>query len=135
MQLHNLSIKYKKAKRVARGGKRGKTSGRGTKGQKSRAGHRIRPAQRDYLIRLPKLRGYRNSTKSPANLILNLAELSEIKVEVINRDSLKAHFGKKFRNEIKILGNGEIKKAIKVEGIKISKIAKDKIEKAGGSVK
>ena len=135
MQLHNLSIKLKKAKRVARGGKRGKTAGRGTKGQKSRAGHRIRPAQRDYLIRLPKLRGYKNNPKGPANLILNLAELSEIKGEIINRDSLKIHFGKKFRNEIKILGNGEIKKAIKVEGIKISKIAKDKIEKAGGSVK
>ncbi|MBU4348625.1 uL15 family ribosomal protein [Patescibacteria group bacterium] len=134
MQLHNLSIKCIKPKRVGRGGKRGKTAGRGTKGQKSRAGHRIRPAQRDFLIRLPKLRGYKNNPTSQPNLILNLDELEKIKGEVVNRASLKAYFGKKFRNEIKILGNGKIKKAIKVEGIKISKIAKDKIEKAGGSV-
>ena len=78
MQLHNLSIKNKKEKRVARGGKRGTTSGRGQKGQKSRSGHRIRPAQRDLLIRIPKLRGYKNKPKSKFNLVLSLAELEKI---------------------------------------------------------
>jgi len=135
MQLHNLSIKNKKGRRVARGGKRGTTSGRGTKGQKSRSGHRIRPAQRDLLIRIPKLRGYSNKPKSEANLILNLSDLSGIKADVINREALKVHFGKKFQDEIKILNKGEIKKAVKIEGIKVSKAAKEKIEKAGGTVK
>lgn len=135
MQLHNLSIKNKREKRVARGGKRGTTGGRGTKGQKSRSGHRIRPAQRDLLIRIPKLRGYSNKPKSEENLILNLPDLSGIKADVINREALKAHFGKKFREEIKILNKGEITKAIKIEGVKVSKAAKEKIEKAGGIVK
>ena len=135
MQLHNLPIQNKQEKRVARGGKRGTTAGRGTKGQKSRSGHRIRPAQRDLLIRIPKLRGYRNKPKSESNLVLNLSDLSKIKADVINRDALKAYFGKDFRNEIKILDTGEIKKAVKIEGVKVSKGAKAKIEKAGGSVK
>jgi large subunit ribosomal protein L15 len=135
MQLHNLSIKNKKEKRVARGGKRGTTSGRGQKGQKSRSGHRIRPAQRDLLIRIPKLRGYRNKPKSMFNLILKLSDLEKINADVINKASLKTYFGNDFRNEIKILSNGEVKKPLKIEGIKISKVAKEKIEKAGGSVK
>lgn len=135
MQIHNLSIQNKQEKRVARGGKRGTTAGRGTKGQKSRSGHRMRPAQRDLLIRIPKLRGYRNKPKSDFNLVLNLSDLSKIKADVINRDALKAYFGKDFRNEIKILDKGEIKNAVKVEGVRISKGAKIKIEKAGGSVK
>lgn len=135
MQLHNLSIKNRKEKRVARGGKRGTTAGRGTKGQKSRSGHRIRPAQRDLLIRIPKLRGYKNKPKSEFNLVLHLSDLAKIKADVINRDALKVYFGKDFRNEIKILDKGETKKAVKIEGIKISKGAKEKIEKAGGSVR
>jgi large subunit ribosomal protein L15 len=135
MQLHNLSIKNRKEKRVARGGKRGTTSGRGQKGQKSRSGRRIRPAQRDLLIRIPKLRGYRNKPKSMFNLVLNLSDLEKVKADVINKASLKAYFGNEFRNEIKVLGKGEIKKAVKIEGIKVSKSAKEKIEKVGGSVK
>lgn len=135
MQLHDLRIKNKKTKRVGRGGKRGTTSGRGTKGQKSRSGHRIRPAQRDLLIRIPKLRGYKNKPIKEFNLILNLDQLQKIKADIINREFLKDFLGKEFRNEIKILGKGEINKAIKVEGIKVSKNAKEKIEKAGGSVK
>ena len=47
----------KDAKRIARGGKRGRTSGRGQKGQKSRSGRKIRPAIRDLVQRTPKLRG------------------------------------------------------------------------------
>ena len=135
MQVHNLSIQNKQEKRVARGGKRGTTAGRGTKGQKSRSGHRIRPAQRDLLIRIPKLRGYKNKPKSNFNLVLHLSDLAKFKTDVINRDALKAYFGKDFRDEIKILDKGEIKKAVKIEGVKISKGAKEKIEKAGGSVK
>lgn len=59
MKLHEIrssSRSYKK-RRVGRGGKRGKTSGRGTKGQKSRAGRRIRPQIRDVMKKFPKKRG------------------------------------------------------------------------------
>ena len=66
MQLHTLqplnSLKGKK--RVGRGGKRGTYSGRGQKGQRSRAGRKIRPAMRDLIQRLPKLRGAGNKRKS-----------------------------------------------------------------------
>jgi len=69
MQLHDLKPLHpnKSSKRVGRGGKRGTTSGRGTKGQRARAGHRIRPAERDLIQRLPKLRGFANKPKRKKN--------------------------------------------------------------------
>lgn len=59
MQFHNLQAKTKRkyARQVGRGGTRGKTSGRGTKGQNARAGHKKRPELRDIIKRIPKLRG------------------------------------------------------------------------------
>lgn len=65
MQLHEIQPFHKNRdkKRVGRGGKRGVTSGRGTKGQRARAGHRIRPAERDLIQRLPKLRGFKNKPR------------------------------------------------------------------------
>lgn len=65
MQLHELQPLHpaKNEKRIGRGGKRGTTSGRGTKGQKARSGHRIRPAERDLIQQLPKLRGFKNKPK------------------------------------------------------------------------
>jgi large subunit ribosomal protein L15 len=59
MQLHELQPEHYNSdkKRIARGGKRGRTSGRGQKGQKSRSGRKMRPAIRDFVQRLPKLRG------------------------------------------------------------------------------
>lgn len=62
MQLHEVVPihKNKSKKRIGRGGKRGTYSGRGMKGQKSRAGHKIRPAIRDLIQRTPKLRGAKN---------------------------------------------------------------------------
>ena len=73
MQLYELkpNHKNKKHKRVGRGGKRGTTSGKGTKGQKSRAGHRIRPAERDLIQRLPKLKGFNNKPKGKKHKIIN----------------------------------------------------------------
>ena len=67
MQFHTLKrkTKNKKARQVGRGGTRGKTSGRGTKGQNARAGHKKRPELRDLIKRIPKLRGRgRSSLKS-----------------------------------------------------------------------
>ncbi len=59
MQFHNLNARSKRkyTRQVGRGGKRGKTAGRGTKGQNARAGRKKRPELRDAIKRIPKLRG------------------------------------------------------------------------------
>lgn len=67
MQFHTIKRKTpnKKSRQVGRGGTRGKTSGRGTKGQNARAGRKKRPELRDFIKRVPKLRGRgKNSLKS-----------------------------------------------------------------------
>lgn len=67
MQFHSLKRKTpnKKSRQVGRGGTRGKTSGRGTKGQNARAGNKKRPELRDFIKRVPKLRGRgKNSLKT-----------------------------------------------------------------------
>jgi ribosomal protein L15 len=67
MQTHTLRPKTKRMRsaQVGRGGKRGKTAGRGTKGQNARAGRKKRPEIRDFIKRFPKLRGRgKNSLKS-----------------------------------------------------------------------
>jgi large subunit ribosomal protein L15 len=139
MQLNTLKPKHEaKAKRprVGRGGKRGTTAGKGTKGQKARSGHRIRPAMREYIQRLPKLRGYANKSTQDVPTLITLEKLSALKQTAISRKALVE--AKMIRSEgerVKILGNGEITKAITVEGVPMSASAKAKIEKAGGSVK
>ena len=121
----NSKQKNRREKRIGRGGKRGTTSGRGTKGQKSRSGHRIRPAERDLLIRLPKLRGYRNKSISEKIRGVNVGMLEKME---------GAEFSKANIGSVKILGAGELKKKISIKGLPVSKSAKEKIEKAGGSV-
>ncbi|MEK9180076.1 MAG: uL15 family ribosomal protein [Patescibacteria group bacterium] len=145
--LHNLSSIQKRAQRVGRGGKRGTTSGRGTKGQKSRSGRRIRPAERDLIIRIPKRRGLGksgpNKPTSPASKIFNLKDLSlVIKVHAKKGEfTLDKKFlleagllPRRFSGDVKILGEGEMGMPIRVEGLKVSKSAKAKIERAGGRV-
>jgi len=145
MKLHELK-KDKAAKKVAirvgRGGKRGTTSGRGQKGQKSRSGHKMRPAERDLIIRIPKLRGFRHAPVSDANLVLNLGDLDRkfkagSKVaSIVEMESLKAVglVPKRYSGKVKLLSDGEITIPITVKGIKVSKSAKEKIEKAGGKI-
>lgn len=58
MQAHQLQSSHRRARRIGRGGKRGSYSGRGIKGQRSRAGHRIRPAVRDVIKKIHKRRGF-----------------------------------------------------------------------------
>jgi large subunit ribosomal protein L15 len=145
MQLHQLqSGRGKDKKRVGRGGKRGTTSGRGQKGQKSRSGRRIRPAERDLILRIPKRRGFRNKPKAPKPAIFNLRDLSLVlkansvagRAVRLNKDFLMQAellpWG--FKGEVKILGEGEVSVPVSVEGIEVSKGAKIKIEKAGGKV-
>ena len=127
MNLFNRSKqKNTPKKRIGRGGKRGTTSGRGTKGQKSRSGHRIRPAKRDLLIQLPKLRGYRNKSIRAKFAVINVGNLNKLKETLLTKKNL---------GKVKILGGGDLTKAVTVEGLKVSKSAREKILKAGGSVK
>lgn len=75
MQLHELPSIKKRSQRIGRSGKRGSYSGRGVKGQKSRAGRRLRPAERDIILRIPKRRGFRNMPKFVKPTVLNLGQL------------------------------------------------------------
>ncbi len=137
MQIHEIKPKNKAKtkKRVGRGGKRGTYSGRGVKGQKSRAGRKMPPAIRELIKRYPKLRGYSFSPLSET-FSLNLDTLEELfkEGEEVNRASLVRRGVVKENMTLKILGRGEIKKALTVKGFKMSKSAKEKIEKAGGKI-
>jgi len=141
MQLHELQpkTKFKSRKRVGRGGKRGTYSGKGQKGQKSRAGHRIRPAERDFIQRLPKLRGFKFKPLKEKPVVLNLGFLtSKIKSGIINREALlAAGLISKSEKNVKIVGQkkgNEPIKAVEISGLKVSKKLKEEIEKSGGKV-
>jgi len=138
MQLHQLKPihKNKNRKRIGRGGKRGTYSGRGLKGQKSRAGRRIKPATREMLSRLPKLRGVKFRTLKPKAKIINLGDLErKLEGDIIDRRVLiESGLIKKSDEDIKILSEGEPTRAFKVSGLKVSKKAREKIEKAGGEI-
>jgi len=147
MQLHQLKSigKKKKRKRVGRGGKRGTYSGRGQKGQKSRAGVSLKPAIRVFIKRYPKLRGYKFKSKTKNQkskiVILNLDILEKKFKEgetVSSETLLERKIIRKMRvrlPKVKILGRGEITKKLILEGCQLSKTAKEKIKKAGGTIK
>lgn len=146
MQLHTLKRKTpnKKSRQVGRGGTRGKTSGRGTKGQNARAGRKKRPELRDFIKRMPKLRGRGvsplKSIQKNASAV-NLKTISELfkAGEVVNVVSLveKGAVRSKKREamRVKILGNGELDKKVVFEGVEISNAAKAKIEAAGAEIR
>jgi len=139
MQLHQLqpTIKSKNKKRIGRGGKRGTYSGRGQKGQKARAGRRIKPGYLETIKRLPKLRGFKNKSLKEKPAIINFDDLEKkIKNNIINREELiKAGLIRKSDKRVKILSQGEIKRPFQIEGIEISESAKKKIEEKGGKIK
>ncbi len=142
MQLNQLekTKKQKTKKRVGRGGKHGTFSGRGVKGQKSRAGAKIRPAWRDLIKQIPKRRGYKFKPASHHLKIINLGVLDKFfgDGEVVNVQSLldRKLIGKiKGRlPEVKILGGGGLKKKLSFVGFTLSKSAKAKIKNAGGNI-
>ena len=145
MKLHTLPTSHKRSQRIGRGGKRGTTAGRGTKGQKSRSGSHMRPAERDLILRIPKQRGFRNKQKTDTVKVFNLEEIMA-KIQPLAKAGglvevdaviLKAAgmLGKNFKGFVKILGDGEVTMPLAVKGLKVSAGAKAKIEKAGGSVK
>jgi large subunit ribosomal protein L15 len=88
MKLHSIETKRKHPRRVGHGGKRGTTSGRGQKGQKSRSGHVIRPAIRDILLRIPKKRGFRNKPTSDVIAEVNMSRIIAKSAVVIGKDGV-----------------------------------------------
>jgi large subunit ribosomal protein L15 len=142
MQIHNIKrkTKNKKSQSVGRGGKRGKTSGRGTKGQKARAGGKLRPEIRDFIKRLPKLRGYSFNSIYKKSISINLGAIDKAfsDNEAVNPQTIAekgvVNLKKGTKLVIKILAGGEITKKVNVSGCAVSLGAKTKIEKAGGTV-
>ena len=147
MKLNTLNIKIKKPKkRLGRGigSTKGKTSGRGHKGQKSRSGVAIKSfegGQMPLYRRLPK-RGFHAIRKKNIT-ILNLDQLQKYITQktlsisnLISIAELKnKNILKNKKDKIKILGKGDLKDKVNIEVNFISKSAKEKIEKNGGLIK
>ena len=148
MQLNQVQSETprKYSKRVGRGSKRGKTSGRGTKGQNARAGHRVRPEIRDMLKKLPKRRGY---GKNRARTV----DSSTVKPRAVNLKAIEGPYGAGEKvtpqtlfekglvsrsagrlPHIKILGDGEFSKRVTISGCTVSGTARAAIEKVGGTI-
>ncbi|MEJ0053851.1 MAG: uL15 family ribosomal protein [bacterium] len=148
MQFNNLKSNHSRPKStvVGRGGKRGKTSGRGGKGQTARAGHKIRPEMRDIIKKLPKRRGYgRNRSRTvrrdrggyaPVNLAAleaTFAAGDAVTPSILVKKGLvRALSGR--APLVKILGTGELTKALSISGCEASASARKAIEAAGGSL-
>jgi len=144
IRLHNMRTRPGSKHRVKRLGcgessGHGKTSGKGHKGQKARSGGSIRlgfeGGQMPLIRRLPK-RGFNNAAFHKNYAIVNLTDLASFKEgTVVNEQMLRE--AKLLRGNgagLKILGDGELKHALTIEADKISASAREKIEKAGGSV-
>ena len=140
MQLHDLAPApgaHRKRRRVGRGtgGKGGKTAGRGTKGQLARGS--VKPGfeggQLPLTQRLPKLKGFVNPFRVEYNVVnldaIEVAEGSQVTPETLRKAGLVHHKGL-----VKVLGQGELTRAVHVSAHAFSKSAARAIEAAGGSV-
>jgi len=147
MQLNTLTSKnFKSRKRLGRGigSTKGKTSGRGHKGQKSRSGVAIKSfegGQMPLYRRLPK-RGFKSIKNKKDIAMINLSRIQEIinkqKTAIDNKINLsnlkKSKLINKKYKKLKLLGGGDLKLKLDIEVNFISKSAKEKIEKLGGKV-
>jgi large subunit ribosomal protein L15 len=143
MKLHELknvkgAIHRKKRVGCGEGGGHGKTSGRGGKGQTARSGGSIRPGfeggQVPLYRKLPR-RGFNQAQFRTEAAVVNLDDLkaiaddiTEINAQVFADNGLL----RKDETYVKVLGNGEITRSLKITASKFSASAKEKIEKAGG---
>ena len=148
MKVHQIETHERRARtrRVARGGKRGTTAGRGQKGQKSRAGRKLRPALRDLIARIPKHRGFRNKIKAPKPHTVQLARLQQkvkplLEGTATNKHVVDATVLKQLRlvparhhGSIKVIGQSKSDVVLTLKGIECSEGVKAAIEKAGGKV-
>lgn len=142
MRLHELknvkgAVHRRKRVGTGEGGGRGKTSGRGGKGQTARSGGGIRVGfeggQMPIYRRLP-IRGFTNIFKEKFTAV-NVGSLAKVEGSIVNRETLIAAGLLRPNVELfKVLGTGEIDRAVTVHAHGVSEAAKAKIEKAGGSV-
>ena len=141
MKLHHLrpAEGSKKRKiRVGRGesGRRGKTAGRGTKGLKARSKVRrgFEGGQMPLQRRMPKLRGFRNPNRVEYTVI-NVERLNDFDAgTTVTADDLRTRGLVKHRGKVKVLGEGEIDRALTIQAHAFSLGAVEKIKAAGGSV-
>ena len=143
MKLHEMknvagAVHRKKRVGCGEGGGHGKTSGRGGKGQSARSGSSIRPGfeggQMPLYRKLPH-RGFNNYNHRIEIAVLNVGDLASLDAAVTEVNAtLLASTGllRKGETRVKILGDGEVGRALKVTAAKFSESAKAKIEKAGG---
>jgi len=141
MKLHHLKPPEGSKKRKIRvgrgeGGRRGKTSGRGTKGLKARS--KVRPGfeggQTPLQRRLPKLKGFKNRNKEYF-AVVNVGRLADFPADaVITPDVMRERGLAKKRGRIKVLGEGELEQPLTVHAHAFSLGAVEKIKAAGGSV-
>jgi large subunit ribosomal protein L15 len=143
MKLHELknvpgAVHRKKRVGCGEGGGHGKTSGRGGKGQTARSGGSIRPGfeggQMPLYRKLPH-RGFNNYNHRIEIAVVNVGDLASLdaKITEVNADVLVSNgLIRADGKGVKILGDGEIARALKVTAAKFSESAKAKIEKAGG---
>jgi len=152
MQLHELKTthKNKDRKRVGRGGKRGTFSGHGSKGQKSRAGTRIRPGFRGGDNPIWKLFPKQRGASKRVDVKHAAFSLENIKPVVVNLGRISEHFNegevvsakklikkgiiKTGKKGVKILGSGELSKKLVFSGVEFSKSAREAVLKAGGKI-
>lgn len=163
MNLNNLqpNTPRKAGKRIGRGGKRGTYSGKGMKGQKSRAGAGIKPGFRGGDNRVwqlfPKQRGASKKPGGSGNTaphrkhrffqlrhtkpgVVNLDQLNRfsdgevLTPDVLVQQGLVSEHKKRIKR-IKILSEGELKRKLEFKGFEFSKLAKEKILKAGSTIK
>ncbi|MEK7552540.1 MAG: uL15 family ribosomal protein [Patescibacteria group bacterium] len=150
MQLHQLKRQHPQARKkiVGRGGKRGTTAGRGTKGQKARAGHRIRPELRDIIKKLPKKRGssthgvFRSQTVPARVVNLALLEQHFSAGETVSPKTLRdkglvgpvQQLSRRRGSIVKILGDGRLTVKLTVEGCRLSRTAAAAVTAAGGQI-
>ena len=147
MQIHSLvpRTKHRKPAPVGRGGKRGKTSGRGGKGQTARAGHKIRPEVRDLIKKLPKRRGHGKNrsrtvrTNRIAAAAVNIAALEAAyatgdtvsPASLLSKGLVRRTKGR--APAVKILGAGKLTKALVVKNCALSGTARAALLAAGGT--
>jgi large subunit ribosomal protein L15 len=142
MLINQIRFRLKKKKRIGRGGKKGNYSGRGIKGQKARAGRKIRPAERDIILKLPKLRGIKFKPLKEKPYVVNLEDINEKfnENEVVNKETLVQKKVLKIRKsdknpKIKILARGKLdKKLIFSSELLFSNKAKEEILKSGSVI-
>jgi large subunit ribosomal protein L15 len=142
MQTHTVkrNVPEKSHVQLGRGGRHGKTSGRGGKGQTARAGNKRRPQMRDEIKKIPKLRGYKFASIQKDFYPINLTALENAfnAGETVTLEALREKKVVRVKGgnnpRVKILATGSLTKKLSIKGCTYSEAAKAAIEKVGGTI-